>query len=1281
MLTVKFRVQYQEHDTADPMGVLRVLSGKGLWDLYRILSEKYSEVNGAFVVDDDSFFDTVEFSEAVTRWFSDGCLVFSGGGAIKVIDIGIGMAELRAGIRTILDSNPRLQEIAPLVVRIMSYKYTPEEEEDQVAQVVRPIHPQVSPNSQAPVLTERGVPVAVPVEDEVFPALTLAIRPEASTLAINLTVLPLLVTPGSSKLDEALAGAPEAVRKSLTPNDITMAHLVNINERIRVSPDSPGESNTLTVLVDALYPRMGNVTLAGIIPLAIEAIKDCLFVDPVINIESSGGSGQHSIFNGDTSFNFLTSNSSSSSSLKGKISFSIYMEETTTGITLKLNNPTTTGDTKKVKAIIPSIEATAEKFINDLVSPSMLPNLLVALIGLTTERNSHYGSGYFPGVKMLELIETRVSKSSNGMLEESVPALTGVSEMDLVKLSLVANILSLTSSGSLGGCVYGLADKLAPVTHNPKVPELELLTQISAYVCTEILLRCAPVLSAICCRIAYNMGVAIAREHMSGTRGISSITYSPCISPNGPHLLIRMKSKKQSGTVAIPVVSLISVCYSSHSTADPLDNVTVMARRRLKDLMDYLAHPMARKLAGITVDIKDLLLIADPPTPASGGFGHRIYTPGTRALLENKFGENIVKLSNSGTYIVSSRKPLSADEYSVTTVQIISPQEVSTDPVFDMAYASCIGSAYNMRDLRKTRAYTPATPMGLSDDVFGFLAPYRTTTTYTGLTSADFRAAMRSAASSVGNPFRSTEQMGAPLRAYRVSPIRGCTLSRVRLISTDVASPFKIAAISEGSDFMTLQFRDIATMQRVMLENIKNPGYRVNLMIHHGSYTAVPYCKASLDEVRCSLYNEHTKVTPRAWYEVSKIIKDRGETRNVNPGPFDILAETPDINKVLYTYFPHLIKESSMYQFMLNHMFVGMIGADALQKEATVASVPVIDNYVELELTQNYKRYRIKSLKDTTDNLMATLRRVREDYAQRYREDIKTIKRQGQELRKIKNSPDKKLDEESRLADMMASGSIEGFRMMDNGIYVKTNEISIYETAPIFKIGKLAIQVENFTTCNPTYKFVNLTKTVATSYSNNHDHPHVRNGTGCHGNLEGLLQKAAKNQDLVTIILLCLGYLRSVNLPDTYGKTIYQWGWVLPTVHNLIKFGMVNSMSGTKLIYLRESAGFKKVDVVSYEEICAEFNAASKEITDLSKKDTDFRVKDLAVKARDTMCGFDRMIALNTGDGANDKIPVVTERSDAQITQSIGEFRNLIKSTESWTQLRGFKSARDVDAF
>ena len=270
------------------------------------------------------------------------------------------------------------------------------------------------------------------------------------------------------------------------------------------------------------------------------------------------------------------------------------------------------------------------------------------------------------------------------------------------------------------------------------------------------------------------------------------------------------------------------------------------------------------------------------------------------------------------------------------------------------------------------------------------------------------------------------------------------------------------------------------------------------------------------------------------------------------------------------------------------------------------------------ELTEVSSEVRVNSTKSDIDKEMQELRRQKEEYCKKFRESMNNLKKQRRSLldnRCFLNNKDAFTEEEKGIESLYKKGQILGYRLIcrdkndtsggsdgttvlldtenfvaNRDVFLRkiarrtlsvdlialTTPIYIWSGAFIFSIGKVTINIRDiFDPKNIKPQFYNEDETLLakyikaglsnddipknSSYIVNMDAPHVRLHRACLGNLEGNLNAAAGAEDILAYLEWCLLYLSTVKLGDPYGSCLSYFPCIPATLHNVIKYGVLDS--------------------------------------------------------------------------------------------------------------------------
>ena len=290
------------------------------------------------------------------------------------------------------------------------------------------------------------------------------------------------------------------------------------------------------------------------------------------------------------------------------------------------------------------------------------------------------------------------------------------------------------------------------------------------------------------------------------------------------------------------------------------------------------------------------------------------------------------------------------------------------------------------------------------------------------------------------------------------------------------------------------------------------------------------------------------------------------------------------------------------------------------------------------ELTEIASEIKVNVTKSDIDREIRELRRQKEEYCKAYRDYMQTLKKQRKSLRDGRcflNNADAFTEEEKGIDSLYKAGQILGYRLIcrdkcdlsgspdgtnvlldtrefiaNKDVILKriaNHEISIDMvalTAPvyiwagafIFSIGKVTINIRDvFDMRNIKPKFYNEDQSLLAKYTKvgidrkeisrtisdniSIDAPHVRDHKACVGNLEKNLNDAATAEDILAYLEWCLVYLSTVKLGDPYGSVLSSFPCVPATLHNVIKYGVLDSGRLDDRICLWTGAGLKKDEI------------------------------------------------------------------------------------------------------
>jgi hypothetical protein len=225
--------------------------------------------------------------------------------------------------------------------------------------------------------------------------------------------------------------------------------------------------------------------------------------------------------------------------------------------------------------------------------------------------------------------------------------------------------------------------------------------------------------------------------------------------------------------------------------------------------------------------------------------------------------------------------------------------------------------------------------------------------------------------------------------------------------------------------------------------------------------------------------------------------------------------------------------------------------------------------FIEKELTNRLKSVRCKSMEKDIKNTLANLRELREKYTSELRESVPKVRSMKRCITSITKGGGY-LTEEEQIKLLIKKGKLLGARYVEDGIALLLPPTYIWSESKIYDIGSVTVYIKGMYTNNFGVYFYNekyLQRLLPSKYikagdsaKRTMDHPHVRGGVGCLGNIGGMLNTAVNEGDVLSIVSLCKSYIGSVNVNDAYGKSIRYWPHVPATLHNLVKFGVLQSV-------------------------------------------------------------------------------------------------------------------------
>lgn len=449
------------------------------------------------------------------------------------------------------------------------------------------------------------------------------------------------------------------------------------------------------------------------------------------------------------------------------------------------------------------------------------------------------------------------------------------------------------------------------------------------------------------------------------------------------------------------------------------------------------------------------------------------------------------------------------------------------------------------------------------------------------------------------------------------------------------------------------------------------------------------WANVAVDNIKSALSGTRNTQTDKElearWSDLEFLDQSRNDDQDRVFPECEVFAYTTDKSKYISIASPLLFKQTTTTLALVTRA-VGLLTDVSLfmksseegpHKEKTVSQAPA---YVQSEYTKIFKASKLEKFNKQRSETFKRLRKMREEYSSMFRREMSSLRKENRAISSIKQGKERILPEEEALNKLYAQGAIEGYRMHSGKLVIKTPEMNIYEGPMIYKIGKFAIAIDGLTGTHLNIKFYNLTNQKrfprnGVYQGTSHDHPHIRNGLGCLGNLETLLSQALENRDVLSIVSLCKSYLNTVNVEDGWGRTIFStWQKVFPTVHNIIAFGVAESMAPNKYILLHKTVAaptYKMIKDITHAEIVAELGETLK--CPVSN------VAELTVNSSSPLWDKYKQYSLYADYIKENKedAGVTSSKSELEIRRNIATFMQITSSEEFWDKhCRGKKSTK-----
>jgi len=418
----------------------------------------------------------------------------------------------------------------------------------------------------------------------------------------------------------------------------------------------------------------------------------------------------------------------------------------------------------------------------------------------------------------------------------------------------------------------------------------------------------------------------------------------------------------------------------------------------------------------------------------------------------------------------------------------------------------------------------------------------------------------------------------------------------------------------------------------------------------------------------------------KIWYDLASLTRERGGNRVAFP-ILSVLAESDDLPKYLRLGTPMMFKNSSLLIDIFKRALCGLTTVGFLTETQSAKAELAVDattDYVPEEYSKFFKKEKINNHSKNKAQILNRLRKMREDYASLYRREVHMLRKEHSEVTVLNSGKGVLLQEEQSLSSLMRQGAIEGFRVCDDTLVVKTPEINLYVGPFICRIGRFTISINGMLSNKLKVMFYNLSGGVVVDEYGRakvNDHPHVRDGQPCMGNLETFLSQAMERKDFVTIVSLCKSYLNTVNLDDSWGKTsLSVWPKVYATVNNIISYGVVGMLNKDMHILLHRSVStpeIRKVGDIDYATILSEYEKTTQgPITCTSDYSQPTDLSGQVAKSLGELCESYKM---------TETAP--SGKTEEEIKQSMEMFQTLIKDEGTWNiNVRGLHTNKEPRA-
>ena len=1084
-----------------------------------------------------------------------------------------------------------------------------------------------------------------------------------STTDDNLTIPP-RTRERKDPLSSLLQSMPKEVQDELMEREQYM-NFVHLVESIRTNPEYDAEAPLdwpVQTLVDYLYRRTpGDVYADEALALAAKANRE-LLKQPAVWVQDSYTDRAVKVTLGkEEAVTVAYVNAYERKHLSMTLNYAVSLKDDVS--VFEITKCTETGESsawfKHPAVALRQISIVLTQFLNKILDPNGILDILTIIMQTDTGA---------PGLRVYlrSALETRVTAGSSARLFEETVRICSTEESKVLRL--VQRLRALLQENSVRG--FASRSTAHKITGHMVCLAVEsnIVSEIIEVLITDILVVIYPVISTLAYRIMCNLANALAR-----TKDAKS-PITPSLSHFGPHIVTTYRSKNR----------FISVAHSLIGDPFALDKMLVLGKKRAADLANILEKGGTTPVTGIPQEIHSLFILPDPQVYSNIHLCAVLVPVSVRMYLEKCLKASLERLSVDGHYVIAHRKPLELEEL-ITNGNLVKQTIYRYTGISSHRWAQRGATARRLS--RRPSPYQDrgelTTALANINAAIAQHAHFAKQPLDMRMQADDFRTICHE-----GNGATIT----IPLRHLRVLQAwqsgAGARSDVTRVLPA--GSPEAVSnnlRWYQAFDQYPVQLKMLPQSVVALRKMASIHTYKILLCNNMDDYHNKPYTHIDPAQVQECTSEDGAPVETKfsrlmksiAWYEMPRIEEVRQSLQRrhaIGEFNYGIIGQTPDASKVLYPAFSFYLPDAFQFNYMW-FVFLGemlplsdYIQTDSPKEEKIAAEV---QDYVQSEYSKAYLKAKEARLRLERKRVLEELRRLREEYATRYRNKIPYLRRKNSEVAKLLHSSAEMFGEEYALKQYLSRGHIEGFRVINNTLLLKIPEVNIYEQGLIFNIGKFAVSIQGFDgAAHYEIRFYNISQHQYDRLGANIcDHPHVRNGRACLGNVENMLNNAIQNDDLLTVVELCKGYLNSVNSNDTFGRYIFtKWPFAMPTVHNLIKLGITRQINKNTLIVLYRTTEKNKIVVemakdLPYYKILAEFEAAKADIMDLSQRGSDCnkRICELPIDVQSAIPAL-AYIKENEYNGRQ----VTTLRSDAEIQRSIIDFQGLIANEEAWNK-------------